>query len=121
MRLKVNKGKCYDSNKQYRPWHNTVACKNLHVMRRKERKVKRLAAASSRTQDTSGLSHQCSATEPGRQDNHLPSHICTAQVVLNAPGSLGMRIKATGEICYNPSNTMTYPSMLQTSDKHQYV
>ena len=33
---------------------------NLDVMRRKERKVKRTAAAGSRTQDTSGLSHQCS-------------------------------------------------------------
>ena len=44
------------------------------------------AAAGSRTQDTSGLSCQCSATEPQQPDNHQPSQssICTAQVVLNA-------------------------------------
>ena len=35
--------------------------------------MKRLAATSSQTQDTSGLSHQCSATEPRQLDNHLPS------------------------------------------------
>ena len=37
-------------------------------------------------QDTSGLSSQCSATEPQQLDNHQPSQssICTAQVVLNA-------------------------------------
>ena len=37
-------------------------------------------------QDTSGLSHQCSATELQQPDNHQPSQssICTAQVVLNA-------------------------------------
>ena len=39
--------------------------------------------ARSRTQDTSGLSRQCSATELRQPDNHQPS-ICTAQVVLNA-------------------------------------
>ena len=40
----------------------------------------------SRTQDTSGLSRQCSATEPRQPANHQPSQssICTAQVVLNA-------------------------------------
>ena len=47
---------------------------------------KRAAAAGSRTQDTSGLSRQYSATEPRQPDNHQPSQssICTAQVVLNA-------------------------------------
>ena len=44
------------------------------------------AAAGSRTQDTSGLSHQCVATEPWprQPDNHQPSQssIYTAQVVL---------------------------------------
>ena len=39
-------------------------------MRRKQRKVKRLAVAGSQTQETSGLSHQCSATEPCQPDNH---------------------------------------------------
>ena len=55
-------------------------------MRQKERKVKRPAAPRSRTQDTSGLSRQCSATEPRQPDDHQPSQssICTAQVVLNA-------------------------------------
>ena len=33
-------------------------------------KVKRLAAAGNRTQDTSGLSHQCSVTEPRQLDDH---------------------------------------------------
>ena len=36
-------------------------------------KWKRSAAARSRTQDTSGLSRQCSATEPWKPDNHQPS------------------------------------------------
>ena len=51
-----------------------------------EESEKRLAAAGSQTQDTSGLSCQCSATEPRQLDNHQPSQssICTAQVVLNA-------------------------------------
>ena len=42
-------------------------------------KWKRSAAAGSRTQDTSGLSRQCSATEPRQPDNHQPSQssICT--------------------------------------------
>ena len=51
-----------------------------------EESEKRLAAAGSQSQDTSGLSCQCSATEPQQLDNHQPpqSSICTAQVVLNA-------------------------------------
>ena len=50
------------------------------------RKWKRPAGARSPTQDTSGLSRQCSATEPWQPDNHQPSQssICTTQVVLNA-------------------------------------
>ena len=49
-------------------------------------KVKNPAVAGSQTQDTSGLSRQCSATEPQQPDNHQfsQSSICTAQVVLNA-------------------------------------
>ena len=48
--------------------------------------MKKPAVAGSRTQDTSGLSRKCSATEPQQPDNHQPSQssICTAQVVLNA-------------------------------------
>ena len=48
--------------------------------------MKRLRVTGSRTQDTSGLSCQCSATEPQQLDDHQPSQsfICTAQVVLNA-------------------------------------
>ena len=55
-------------------------------MRRKLRKVKKPAVAGSRTQDTSGLSRQCSATEPQQPDDHQPSQssMYTAQVVLNA-------------------------------------
>ena len=53
-------------------------------MRRKEKKVKK--TAGSRTQDTSGLSRQCSATKPQQPDDHQPSQssIRTVQVVLNA-------------------------------------
>ena len=53
----------------------------LDVMMQKQRKVKKPAVAGSRTQDTSGLSRQCSATEPQQPDNHQPSQssICTAQ------------------------------------------
>ena len=36
-------------------------------------KWKKLAVAGSQTQDTSGLSRQCSATEPQQPDNHQPS------------------------------------------------
>ena len=48
--------------------------------------MKRPAVAGSRTQDTSGLSCQCSATEPRQPDNHQPSQssMYTAQMVLNA-------------------------------------
>ena len=51
-----------------------------------ERKVKRPAVSGSRTQNTSGLNHQYSATEPQQPDDHQPSQpsIYTAQVVLNA-------------------------------------
>ena len=57
----------------------------INELRQKYRKVKKPAVAGSRTQDTSGLSRQCSATEPQQLDNHQPSQssICTAQVVLN--------------------------------------
>ena len=49
------------------------------------RKVKRPAVAGSQTQDTSGLSHQCSATEPRQPDNlklvvHLTGKV-TAQAI----------------------------------------
>ena len=45
-------------------------------------KWKRPVAAGSRTQDTPGLSCQCSATEPRQPDNHQPSQssTCTALV-----------------------------------------
>ena len=51
-----------------------------------EAKIEESEKAGSRTQDTSGLSRQRSATEPQQPDNHQPSQssICTAQVVLNA-------------------------------------
>ena len=51
-----------------------------------EESEKRRATAGSRTQDTSDLSHECSATELRQPDNHQPSQssICTAQVILNA-------------------------------------
>ena len=57
---------------------------NLDVMTKIE-EVKRPAVARSRTQDISGFSRQCSATEPQQLDNHQPSQssICTAQVVLS--------------------------------------
>ena len=45
------------------------------------------AVAGSQTQDTSGLSRQCSANEPWQPDDHQPSQssIYAAQVVLNTP------------------------------------
>ena len=47
-----------------------ASCWNLDVMRQKLRKVR------SQTQDTSGLSRQCSATEPRQPDNpHNPLHL----------------------------------------------
>ena len=48
--------------------------------------MKRSAATGSWTQDTPGLSHQCSTTQPRQPDNHQPSQfsICTVRVVLNA-------------------------------------
>ena len=47
---------------------------------------KRLAVSESWTRDTSGLSRQCSPTEPWQPNNHQTSQssIFTAQVVLNA-------------------------------------
>ena len=56
------------------------------MLQGENRKLKRLAVVGSRTQDTSGLTHQCSACEPWQPDNHQPSQssTCTAQVVLNA-------------------------------------
>ena len=50
-------------------------------------KVKGPAADRSQTQDTSGLSCQCSATEPWQLDDHQPSQssISTAQVVFLTP------------------------------------
>ena len=63
---------------------------------------KKPAVARSRTQDTSGLSRQCSATEPRQPDDHQPSQssICTAQVVLNASVA-------------NPAATQYVPSELR--------
>ena len=51
--------------------------------------MKRPAAAGSRIQDTSGLSCQCSATEPRQPDNHQPSKSCTggAECLSRTPGS----------------------------------
>ena len=45
---------------------------NLDVMRRRE-KWKKPAVAGSWTQDTSGFSRQCSATEPQQPNDHQPS------------------------------------------------
>ena len=65
---------------------------NLDVMRQKWGKVKRPAVTRSWTQDTSGLSCQCSATEPRQLGNHQPSQfsICTVQVVLARQEPLSM-------------------------------
>ena len=61
---------------------NEIRCYEAQI----EESEKRPAAAGSRTQDTSGLSRQCSATEPRQPDSHQPSQssMYTAQVVLNA-------------------------------------
>ena len=50
-----------------------ASCLMLEIKRCYETKigkVKRLGAARNRTQDTSGLSHQCSVTEPQQLDDH---------------------------------------------------
>ena len=52
----------------------------MNELRCYEAKIEESEKAESRT---SGLSRQCSATEPQQPDNHQPS-ICTAHVVLNA-------------------------------------
>ena len=82
---------CYLANKliSQTNWsHNWIVMfhRNLDVMRWKKRKVKRLAVARSRTQDTPDLSRPCSAAGPQQPDNHQPSQssIYTAQVVQNA-------------------------------------
>ena len=51
-----------------------------------EESEKKPAVTGNRTQDTSGLSRQCSATEPQQPDDHQPSQssMYTAQMVLNA-------------------------------------
>ena len=51
--------------------------------------VTKPAVTGSRTQDTSGLSCQCSPTEPQQPDNYQPSQssMYIAQVILNAPCS----------------------------------
>ena len=51
-------------------WFMQVHIAIIDVMRWKVRKVKRAAVARSQTQDTFGLSHQYSATEPRHPDNH---------------------------------------------------
>ena len=50
LKLEIKEFRCYEAKNRERP-----------------------AAAGSRTQDTSGLSHQCSATELQQPDNHQPS------------------------------------------------
>ena len=70
---------------------------NLDVMRQinefrcyeaKIEESEKATVAGSRTQNTSGLSRQCSATEPQQLDDHQPSQssMYTAQMVLNASG-----------------------------------
>ena len=85
-------------------------------------KWKRPAATRSRTQDTPGLSRQCSATEPRQPDNHQPSpsSICTAQVVLNAsvatwqPLSMFYINRVTEEVTRSTYiSTVSYPSNIE--------
>ena len=45
---------------------------NLDFMWGENREVKMPAATLSQAQDTSGLSRQCSATEPRQSDKHQP-------------------------------------------------
>ena len=48
----------------------------------------------SQTQDTSGISRQCSATELQQLENHQPSQfcICTAQVVMFSPHNIKIHL-----------------------------
>ena len=81
--------------RQFNGWQKVTTCDVTRVIKlwgQKKRKVKRAAAALSRTQDTSGLSRQCSATEPRQLDNHyggswtylnldLPFEFCNDDVI----------------------------------------
>ena len=60
---------------------NEVRCYEAQI----EESEKRPAAARSRTQDTSGLSRQCSGTEPRQPDNHQPSQssMCDSRTTTN--------------------------------------
>ena len=84
----------------------------INVMRQKYRKVKRPAVTGSQTQDTSGLSCQCSATELRQPDNHQPlqSSICAAQVaagLFHFPLFLPHNIQISGlrQLAFRHSNT----------------
>ena len=56
--------------------HLTLEIKEFRCYEAKiEESEKRPAVTGSRTQDTSGLSHQCSASELWQLDNHLTCHV----------------------------------------------
>ena len=63
----------------------THAINEFRCYEAKIEESKKPAATGSRTQDTSGLSRQCSDTEPRQPDNHQPSQfsIGITQVVPN--------------------------------------
>ena len=81
---------------QQEPFYMIRLVCNINEFRCYEAKieVKKPAVAGSQTQDTPGLSHQCSATEPQQPDNHQPpqSSICIActsdtECLSHTPGS----------------------------------
>ena len=65
---------------------NEFRCYEAKIEESRKKRKKKTAATRSWTRNTSGLSCQCSATEPQQPENHQPSQssICTAQVLLNA-------------------------------------
>ena len=66
-----------------------ASCLTLEIneFRCYEVKIEESEKAGSRTQDTSGLSRQCSATEPRQPDDHQPALAAQARGVLGlTPG-----------------------------------
>ena len=61
---------CNLSNLMLRNSAKKLSIREFRCYETKQRRVKRPAVSGSWTQDTSGFSHQCSATEPWQPDNH---------------------------------------------------
>ena len=67
---------CYRSYPKHEEILTSCLTLKIREFRHHEAKieVKRSTVTGSQTQDTSGLSHQCSATELQQPDNYQPTH-----------------------------------------------